>query len=56
LIYKKNLDVNIQTSNITISIHEAAFEALRQWEKNNRKNDELKALEYKKKILINMVM
>ena len=47
---QENKDVNIENFSITTAIHEAAFEALGQREKNNRMNqewwnDELKALQ-----------
>ena len=50
---QENEDVNIENFSITTPIHEAAFEALSQREKNNRKNlewwnDELKALRREK--------
>ena len=35
---QENEDVNIKNVSITTAIHEVAFEALGQWEKNNRKN------------------
>ena len=50
---QENEDVNIENFSITTAVHEAAFEALGQQEKNNRKNlewwnDELKVLRVEK--------
>ena len=50
---QENEDVNIENFSIATAVHEAAFEALGQREKNNRKNlewwsDELKVLRVEK--------
>ena len=50
---RENEDINTENFSITTAVHEAAFEALGQWEKNNRKNlewwnDELKVLRVEK--------
>ena len=50
---QENEDVDIEDFSITTAVHEAAFAALGQREKNNRKdlewwNDELKALKVEK--------